>query len=375
MRTGIVALILAAALALAPAAAAKGDTFVYVWDGVPGVLHVFTLDTQAGTLDTLEGSPFLGLDTLAPLNGWGMTLEAARLNNQALLFSGGALAVTMWTVGDDGVPVPQLVTGAPLLVPTAPSAGQATLRIGKRLFVYTSQNTTTGIRGFEFFVKGGPGFFTDLVGDTLTGDTGNTPIGIDAVKRRVVVADQSGTLSSFTLNASGQLTAAPGSPFPSPATGSYNCQLEPSAKRVYVADAGPLVHVLSVDKQGVLAPIENSPFDTGLLGGGAGVEVLKKPFVIAFDLDATTPGDPLVSVLRRNSAGQLALVGEPQVAPGMTAIDVHAVDSTATWLVVASDTDDHIQVLRLDLNAGTATQTDDIAVDFTDINGAAIVKP
>jgi hypothetical protein len=365
--------VLAAVLALAAlgAPAGAGGTFVYVDDGGAGALHAFKLNLKAGTLEPLPDSPVAGLEGGAGLDGWAATLDWGRLKQKKYLFSGGATGVTIWSLAKQGgAPTPEIVTSG-LLPPGTPCAGTATRRIHGRLYFYAAQVDDAHVQGYRFKTKNGPSFGTD----TFMGSSVDPqPIGLDVARNHLVVASASGTLSSFRLAKDGDLLAAQANPFPIQAEAIATCQLDRQAKRVYVADGDAQVHVLEIaGKNGKLETVADSPFDTGLGGGGAGLDVLKKPFVLAYDF-AAAPGEPLVSVLKRGNNGKLVPVGQPQPVAGMTSVDAHAVTENGRWLVLASDTDDAITLLRLDLKHGTATVTDSLPADFDAIHGMTIVK-
>jgi DNA-binding beta-propeller fold protein YncE len=133
--------------------------------------------------------------------------------------------------------------------------------------------TGTGVFGT---VGGVTVFSLDAATGALTEVNSAVEVGTDP---GAVVVDSSGkfvyipntadvTISAFTLDATGGLTAVPGSPFPSGGSGSINGPLgiatDTAGHFVYVCNASNDISVFSISaSNGALTPIAGSPFPDG----------------------------------------------------------------------------------------------------------------
>jgi hypothetical protein len=201
------------------------------------------------------------------------------------------------------------------------------------------------------------------VPDAATDCTGQC-MAIDYSKKRKtrVVSGPTG-LSSFLVNKDGSLTLAPGSPFPGgELTGVATVQV---GKRsfVYAANFDTTdLHGFEIGTDGVLTPLANSPFESGL-DAPAGA-IARKRFLFVADQpteapEATPPG--LGVYVIGEDGTPAAAPGAPLDLPGLYSYNVGA-DAAGKFVYVGDDADaagtDHpirVNAVAIDKKTGAPT--------------------
>jgi len=309
-----------ATIAGSPYAAGSGSTavaadpsgkFLYIANYLSSNISAFTINSSSGALTQIANSPFaaeLGVDSLV-VDSAGKFLYAVTERSENL-----------WAYSIDGAGALSPLSGIPMAI--APSGTQSKAVLldpsGKYLFVTNGDSSSAYIYGFSRNVTSGAltslagfpvsvdglgnetafnpaGQFLLVTGTSVFGTAGGVTVfslspstgaitkvgsavqaGIDP---NAVVVDSSGkfvfipntgdaTISAFTLDATGGLTAVPGSPFPSGGLGSVNGPLGISTDAVgqfvYVCNASNDISVFSINtSSGALTPIKGSPFPDG----------------------------------------------------------------------------------------------------------------
>lgn len=294
-------------------AAEPGGKFLYV-----GNSPVFAINASTGAL-TPTSSSMSDAESLA-----------VDPNGKFLYAVAGSENLWAYSIASTGALAP--VSGFPIAI--APTGTQSNLVImdptGRYLYVTNndsfsakiygfSRDTTNGgltaLAGFPVSVGGmantaafdptrtyllvtGTGVFGTLGGVTVfffnssTGaltpaspvQVGSDPSGVvvDAFGRFVYIPNTAdATISAFTLNASGGLTAIAGSPFPSGGNGTINGPMgiatDLAGHFIYVCNASNDISVFSINAtSGALSPITGSPFPDGGNGPHA-IIFVKKP--------------------------------------------------------------------------------------------------
>ncbi len=291
-------------------AADPAGRFLYTANYFSSDISGFKIDSATGVLTAMPASPFpaeLGMNSLA-IDPAGKHLYAVSDRSENLW---------AYSIGSTGS-LTQL-TGFPMAI-TPSGMGASALILdpsGKFLYVFSHDSLAAGIFGLS--VDGASGSVTPLSG---------FPVRIDGMANKAVVdpagkfllvtgtgifglrggvsvfsinasngsltavgtateleADPSGlamaasgrylyipntgdtSISAFSLDSSGALTAISGSPFPSGGNGSVNGPLgiatDTSGKFVYVCNASNDISVFSIGSSGVLTPVSGSPFPAG----------------------------------------------------------------------------------------------------------------
>jgi hypothetical protein len=286
---------------------------------------------KGGNLTPLPNSPFAIVDLPGSCGGLCQTM--AYSSKRKVLVTSGPTGVTSWIVAKDGSLSP--VTGSPFSSGAGSDyLGTAVVQAGKRAFAYSASFATDEAHGFEIMSDG-----TLAALPVAPGSTGVGPVGMEARKRRLFVADQDGlSVSTFAVGKDGALTPAPGSPLALPgAAFFFAVNPDPKGKRLYVHDEGDdtggQIYGFNVDKRSAaLTPVSGSPFRTFPVGQKTGLAVAKK-IVLAFDYrDETNDIQPF----RIGKRGVLTETGT--IISSRLFIDVHWIDSKGKRLIVAGPT-------------------------------------
>ncbi len=355
-----VAFLLALGAAPAPGKAAS-SLFVYVHDrGSTDRVFGFSLDTAAGSLDPLPGSPFAGpADGGGDCGGYCNTLAFSK--KRKMLFSGHREGVTAWRVGEDGALT--LVEGSPFGTET--NWGVAVVEKGKRVFVYSGLEQSDMMAGYEVQADG---TLVAIPGASVA--AGDGPLGVRAFKNRVVVRNESdATVSSYVAGADGSLTETPGSPFSTAPVFGWSVDLDPRGRFAFVSDeSSAAVHVLAVDgRSAALSEAAGSPVTAPFTDCGGGTAVSKKLAVVG-GYDGAT-----VQVYSLGKDGSLAPLGEPQALGPNVGLRGHAFDAGGRNLVVAFDSS--VRVYAVDPDTGELDEYDNATIPGQSVNDLVIVKP
>jgi hypothetical protein len=239
---------------------------------------------------------------------------------------------------------------------TAPLFGVATVRVGKRLFVYAAEYDLDRLRGFELQDDGA---LVELPSSPFA--AGDGPNGIAAAKRLVFAPSEDGFVTSYVVESDGSL--APSGPpleLAPPAVSIFNATPDAKGKLLYVADDGfddpvggadlpPAVYAFRVDRRtAALRPVAGSPFATSLpLLFANGASTAKKlVVVVGFEAGAAD-----LQVFRIGRKGVLAPLG-PLQDSGLGAL-AHALDPKGRWLLVASAAE--VRASQIDGRTGLVT--------------------
>jgi hypothetical protein len=234
----------APATAFGPAHASPVVGHVYVNDNTPGVNTIAGFDRHAdGSLTPESGSPFRagGAGTGAELASQG-SLQIAPGGRFLLAADAGSNQVSVLQIGPDGSLglVPHGVTASGGVQPVSIAVH------GDLVYVANSGSGGSNFTGFR------------QPGDVLFNGTGTRLVGT------LVGTSQ---IASFTVGASGRLTAAPGSPFTAQGLGPFGSEFRPTdPSQLFVSNAHNVgagtgtVSAFRDSRGGVLTSIGSSPF-------------------------------------------------------------------------------------------------------------------
>ena len=125
-----------------------------------------------------------------------------------------------------------------------------------------------------------------------------------------VVNFSDNTVSAYSVDANGALTAVPGSLFPGPG-GQYSIAIDPAAKFAFVAnDNNNTVSAYRIGSGGVLTPVPDSPFAAGSVPTSVVVDPTGK-FVLV-----TNDGDNTISAYSIGGNGVLTQIAGSPYATG-----------------------------------------------------------
>ena len=277
------------------------EKFLYVSDLANGGVYAYSANSANGALTSISGSPFPVGATSSGSRGMAITpsgkflyvtdangsVVGFRINSDGTLTSTGApsqagalteaVAVNpsgtylyATNLGDalgsisgfridsatgiltpvPGSPFPTVVSSGPFGVVISPS--------GK--YLYAALTNADQIAAFT--IDGPTGTLSHIPGSFLTGN-GPTVLAMASGQFLYAMNSFDGTISGFTINASGDLTALSGSPFAA-GTASGGLALEASGKFLYAADpTAATVKAFTVESNGALTPFVGSGFAAG----------------------------------------------------------------------------------------------------------------
>jgi hypothetical protein len=262
-----------AALVLLPGPALAKNQYVYVHDrSSPGGIYAWRMDKD-GSLTSIDGSPFPLIDQGGACRGNCQTM--AYSPKRKVLYTGGPMGVSAWTVNKDGTLTS--VPGSPFEPGTGGDfLGTGIVQAGKRVFVYASSFDDGSVYGWE---TNKDGSLVELAASPFP--SGDGPSGLATRKKFVFVANENdGSLSSYVAKKDGTLVPSPSSPFFPPNVG-FTASVYPTAsgKVLYPFDDAQLVRGFSVAKKTAeLTQLSDSPFATAVGGDpfSQGVLVTKK---------------------------------------------------------------------------------------------------
>ena len=267
----MVCVLIAGSAAASSAAASTGDTHVYVNDNTAGVNTVAGFTRHGdGTLTALPGSPFAagGAGKGAIIGSQG-ALQATADGRYLLVADAGSNQISVLRVLPNGSLLQ--AQGSPVS-----SGGSMPISIavhGGLVYVANAGNGGTGSNYSGFTINAGghlspiPGSTVSLPatanpGDILFNSTGTNLVGIE-----VGTTDPSTfRIDSFNVGSDGRLTAAPGSPFAAEAAGPFGSEFSPTnPSHLYVSNAhggtgNGSVSAFSVAATGSLTSIGGSPY-------------------------------------------------------------------------------------------------------------------
>jgi hypothetical protein len=240
---------------------------VYVNDNTAPVNTIAGFDRHAdGTLTAIPGSPFAtgGAGTGKGIGSQG-ALQTAPGGRELLAVDAGSNEISRLWIGRDG-------RLWPLPGGTISSGGNEPVSIAvARGLVYVA-NAGAGASNYTGFAWDRFGGLRPIPGATFplpdAAQPGDVLINTTATK---LVGTRVGTsqIDSFTIDRSGRLDAAPGSPFAAQGAGPFGSEFSPiNPDQVFVSNAhgGPgagSVSAFSDGPQGVLSSIDGSPFANG----------------------------------------------------------------------------------------------------------------
>lgn len=236
---------------------------VYVNDNTAGVNTVAGFAQHAnGTLTPLPGSPFaIGGAGLGSSFGAQGAIQFALGGHYLLAVDAGSNQISVARVHSDGSLTP---VGSPV---SSGGAEPTSVAVHGRL-VYVA-NTDDSNPSYSGFTLGLDGSLTPLANSTVALPAGSQPgdvlfngDGTRLIGTRVGTSE----IDSFVVGRDGQLTAAPGSPFPAQAAGPFGSDFSPiDPTHLYVSNAHAGAGAGSVSafrdgRNGILTSIGSSPF-------------------------------------------------------------------------------------------------------------------
>ena len=267
----IACVLIAGSTAVSSAASSPGDTHVYVNDNTAGINTVagFTRHSD-GTVTPLPGSPFAaGGAGKGALIGSQGALQATADGRYLLVADAGSNQISVLRVLPNGSLVQ--AQGSPVS-----SGGLTPISIavhGGLVYVANEGSGGSGSNYSGFTINAG-GHLSPIAnstvslpatanpGDILFNSTGANLVGIE-----VGTSDPSTfRIDSFTVGSDGRLTAAPGSPFAAQAAGPFGSEFSPTnPSRLYVSNAhagagNGSVSAFSLAASGSLTSIGGSPY-------------------------------------------------------------------------------------------------------------------
>jgi 6-phosphogluconolactonase len=260
--------VLAVGAASPASASSKVVGHVYVNDNTAGVNTIGAFDRHAdGTLTPMPGSPFVagGAGTGTGLASQG-SLQQSSDGGYLLAVDAGSNQISVLRIRRDGSLKP--VGGGPV---SSNGVNPVSIAVHGRLVYVANAGTATSNGGTNYtgFTLDTGGLLRPLAGSTVTlpdgsqpGDVLFSPDGRKLVGTRVATS----LIDSFTVDHHGRLTAAPGSPFAAQRVGPFGSKFRPTnASQLYVSNAhdganAGSVSAFTVAASGALTPIGASPF-------------------------------------------------------------------------------------------------------------------
>jgi 6-phosphogluconolactonase (cycloisomerase 2 family) len=277
----------------------KGPAFLYIQDN-PGTSQIvaFQVDKD-GTLTAVPGSPVdLGED------GPGCSSQCYTLAydpGRKLLFAATNDHIKVFTVGADGA-LTQFGQAHQTPVRTI---GLATVKRGKRLFLYGTEFDNDRVRGYEVQQDGS---LVEVPGTPV--DTANRPTTLVAAGSRVFVQSDGG-VHVFEAANDGSLSEAAGSPFAVATGNTYYLAIDPKGKHVYVPDtsANQVFGFSIASRTGALTPLAGSPFAVAVEPEFGFIAGKKQAFAVDND-----EGEGIAVLSRSSKTGALTAQGGAQLA-------------------------------------------------------------
>jgi 6-phosphogluconolactonase len=215
-------------------------------------ISVFSIDPTRGLLTQVGGSPFA-----APANP---EFIVASPNSEFLYVSSGSGTISAFSIGSNGVPS---AVGVPLAVsPGADIRGMVIDPQGK--FLYATDHGNNQVASFSIQASGA---LTAVAGSPFGAGTQPVMAAIDSTGTFLYVANQgSNNVSAYKVS-SGVPTQVSGSPFPTAGTGVINptqpsfLVVDPTNAFLFVGDQGTRdIAAFNIKSDGTLTVVTNSPF-------------------------------------------------------------------------------------------------------------------
>jgi 6-phosphogluconolactonase (cycloisomerase 2 family) len=262
---GLAPIAVVAAIAASNASAASTVVgHVYVDDNTAGANTIAAFDRHAdGTLTPIEGSPFAagGAGTGRGIGSQG-ALQITSDGKYLLAVDAGSNQISVLRIGADGGLKP--VGGGPVS-----SGGNEPVSIAVHDGLVYVANAGDGGSNYTGFTLNAGGHLRPLAGSTVPLPDGSTPgdILFNGDGTRVVgVRVGTSLIDSFTVDADGLLTSAPGSPFAAQGPGPFGSEFRPTdPTELYVSNAhggagNGTVSAFADGGDGTLSSIGSSPF-------------------------------------------------------------------------------------------------------------------
>jgi len=338
----------------------KGRTFLYIHDN-PATSQIYAFEVEKdGSLVSVPGSPYsLGE------GGSGCSSQCYTLAydpGRKLLFASTTEHITVFSVGKDGV---LTQVGLPHEIPER-TIGLATVKRGKKLFLYGTEYDHDRVRGYEVQADG-----TLVQVPTTPVDTGDRPDTLVAAGKRIFVYSEGEGVHVFTVANEGSLTEVAGSPFPVVVNFSYYLATDPKGKHLYVPDAGDeqVLGFSIASKTGVLTPLAGSPF-VGNAAPEFGLAVGTKHAFAADNVFGTS-----IQAYTRNAKTGVLTAQGPRQDPGLDSLDGIALSPDGKFLATWSGFPDALRTHSVGAD-GALTLADEVAVALESFNtsGALFLK-
>jgi hypothetical protein len=339
-----------------PALAAQD--FVYVHDrGAPNQVYAYQLG-RTGSLAPVAGSPFqTSAGNTAATVCRGHCQTAAYSSKLKLLFVTGTAGISVMRVGTDGALTE--VAGSPF-GPTGDYVGISVYQKGRSTWVYASEPFGARLRGF---LVGSTGALTEIAGSPFT--SGAVPVVVAAVKGKLfTIAQGAQVVASYKIGSTGGLTHLFNTGVGT--SGAFTFNVDPTGKTVYVPESvsGNEVLGFKAAASGQLSALPGSPFPSDA-ATGAGL-VFGKPFLFTMAFSTTVTTD--MQVYRRAGSGTLTKVGTR--SSGLAGVRAGAVKTNR--LVLASDDGDAVRSYIVGKD-GSLTVADTEAAPIGFANAVVIV--
>src|ERR1700678_2223122 len=194
------------------------------------------------------------------------------------------------------------------------------------------------------------GALTAVPGSPFSTGTQPTSVAVDPTGTFVyVVNGGDSTVSAYSIGTNGTLTTVPGSPFAA-GLGPYAVTVEPRGKFVYVTDenAGK-VSAYRIGANGALTPVPGSPFAAGLSPNAVAVDPKAKFVYVANGRPEPNARHKTVRAYRISANGGLKPISDSPFAMGPAPIAI-AVDPNGNFVYVANYHRDKISAAAIASN-------------------------
>jgi 6-phosphogluconolactonase len=238
---------------------------LYAANGGDPSVSAMTIDPGSGNLTPIDGSPF-------PVNDTAGTYDMAASPDGRFLFVTNEAVTTIhvFAISHTSGGLTE-VTGSPFSAGTNISGLWATAN-GK--FLLAADSTINDVQVFAIAASGA---LSQVQGSPFPANASVSDVRSNCASNLVFTADGGSNLvDAYAMSAAGALAPVPGSPFSNGATGngpnSFDLAISPTGRFLFTTDSfSNDITSFAIARDGALAQVPGSPFDTGGWVGGTAI--------------------------------------------------------------------------------------------------------